>query len=302
MKIIESICAFFVLVRWFHELVAILPFLALYLIIEYYIQQRGDIESLQPYSFIIVCIAVQLLIAAGCIFNDIMDLGIDKINKRDRHIIGRKISLKNAWRLFAATSVLILAFSVYISIYLFSEWAFIAAGVYLLSLLYSIVLKKSPLMGNIAIAFLAAFIPLVILFFAKDPIALLDDEKINTLIYLYALFPFFITTARELSLDISDMEGDKAGGCKTLPVVIGAQKAKWVVMAMIGTVIAGSFFLMAAHLHLYAAICVVDAGLLYYLRLFRKAHTRLDIIRAGRWLWFVMIAGLAGFALATLYS
>src|ERR1035437_3494661 len=100
---IETLKSFFKLVRWFHELLAILPFAGLYLIIDYYAQKSGQTCDLSGVNFFILCICVQLLIAAGCIHNDIMDRHIDKINKPNTHIIGRKISLTNAKKLFVAT-------------------------------------------------------------------------------------------------------------------------------------------------------------------------------------------------------
>lgn len=298
--ILNNLINFLRLIRWFHELLAILPFVMLYAVINYYAQKNGLYCNLSGTDFFLLCLCVQLLIASGCIFNDIMDSGIDKINKPDTHIIGRTISLKSAKKLFIATTILIIIFSFYISYYLFKEWAFISAGVYLLSILYSLYLKRSPLFGNIAIACLASFVPLVILFFAKDCIEVLHNEKITVLIYLYSLFPFLIIIPRELSLDISDMEGDKAGGCKTLPILIGVKKAKLIVVAFILLVIVSSVFLMYRYAYLLFIFSFVDLLLIYYLYKFDKSENRIDYIRAGRLLWFIMIIGLIGFTVSTI--
>jgi len=298
--ILNNLKHFFKLVRWFHELLAILPFAALYFIIAYYVKKSGQACDLSGINFLILCVCVQLLIAAGCIQNDIMDRKIDEINKPKTHIIGRAISLANAKKLFIATTLLIILFSIYISVYLFKEWTFICIAVYILSILYNVYLKRSPLFGNIVMACLASFIPLVILFFAKDCIALLHNEKLNLLIYLYAAFPFLIIIPRELSLDISDLEGDKAGGCRTLPIVIGTEKSKLVVVLFILLEIILSVLLVCKYTYLVIPFSLINVLLIYYIRLLKRSILRIDYIKAGRFLWFIMIAGLIGFAVATI--
>jgi 4-hydroxybenzoate polyprenyltransferase len=290
---------FFKLIRWFHELLVILPFVALYGIINYYSIKSGSLCELSGFNFIILCIGVQLLLAAGCILNDIMDRDIDKINKPKTHIIGRTISLANAKLLFIATTLLIIIFSVYITLFMFKEWAFICAGVYILSILYDVYFKRSPLLGNILMGVLTSFIPLTILFFAKECITVLNNEKIYVLIFVYAFFPFLIIVPRELSLDISDMHGDKADGCKTLPIVIGAKRSKQLVAAFILLIIILSLFLMYTYTYFTVTFSLVDLLLVYYIYKLRNTETRLDYIRIGRFLWFIMIIGLIGSAIVT---
>lgn len=300
--ILNKLISFLKLIRWFHELLAILPFVALYFVIDYYIRKDGLSCDLRGFNFFVLCICVQLLIAAGCILNDIMDRDIDKINKPDTHIVGRTISLAQAKMLYIAATLLIIFLSVYISCYMFKEWTFICTGVYLLSILYNVYLKKSPLFGNILIAFLASFVPLVILFFAKGCIDVLHNEKIKVLIYLYSLFPFLIIIPRELSLDISDMEGDRALGCRTLPIVIGIRKAKLTVVAFILLILISSVFLIYKYTYLLYTFSLVDVLLVYYLFKLKKSEKRIDYIKAGRFLWFIMIMGLIGFAISTILT
>jgi len=296
---ITTVKAFFRLVRWFHELLAILPFLGLYLVILYAAQQQG-LTSVPPvFDFAMLCFCVQLLLAAGCVLNDIVDRDIDKINKPRTHIVGNTISLKAAWWIFGTLSVLAFICSVYISVFLFREWAYISVAVYTLSILYDVYFKRSPLMGNVLMALLSSFVPLVLFFFAKTSIAALNNQKINTLICLYAAFPFPIIIARELSLDISDMEGDKACGCRTLPIVIGAKRSKLVITFILLLTI-GAGTVAAWHLpYLRFWFLLVNSLLAVYLLLLQKTETRIQYIRIGRFLWFAMIFGLIGFTVAT---
>ncbi len=296
----EKIKSYLKLMRWFHELVAILPFVGLYFIINYYIKASGQNSQLPGFDFTILCICVQLLIAAGCVLNDIMDREIDKINKPKTHIVNRTVSLENAKKTFIIITILILVLSIYISLYVFEEWAFICTAVYILSIMYDVYFKRSPLIGNILVAALASFIPLVLFFFAKEHINNLHNERIVSLIYLYSLFPFMIIIPRELSLDISDMEGDKACGCRTLPIVIGIKKARIVVFVFITLIFFLSIFMVFKYPYLLLPFSVIDVLLLGYLFQLKKCEKRIEYIRAGRFLWFIMIIGLIGFTIATI--
>lgn len=293
--------SFLKLMRWFHELLAILPFLGLFLIVDHYAKKSGASCSLSGFHFIILCFCVQLLIAAGMVLNDIMDRDIDKINKPKTHIVGNTISLRHAKIIFTSISLLALAFSIYISLYVFIEWAFISSIVYLLSILYDVYLKRAPLLGNITMALLTAFIPIVLYFFAKDCITELHNERINVLIILYAAFPFLIIIPRELSLDISDMEGDKKYGCNTLPIAIGIRKSKLVVAAFLILIIFLSFWVMLKYDYLVITLLIIDILIVVYLYKFKDTHERLAYIKIGRFLWFIMILGLVGFTLSILY-
>jgi 4-hydroxybenzoate polyprenyltransferase len=298
--VIEKLGAFFRLVRWFHEVVVILPFLALYLVITYYSKQDNTGCSLSGFNFTLLCFCVQTLIAAGCVLNDIVDRDIDKINKPKTHVIDKAISLRNARIIFASLTVVIIVLSVYISIYMFFEWTYISLSVYVLSLLYDFYLKRSPLLGNVLMALLTSFIPLVLFFFAKDCIEAAHNEKINVLIYLYAALPFLIIIPRELSLDISDMEGDKACGCKTLPIIIGVKKSKLLVMAFLLLIIGLSIPVAIRYRYLAVSLSVMDILLLIYIYKLRTTETRIDYIKIGRFLWFIMIFGLVTFAISTI--
>lgn len=297
---IEKLKAVLKLVRWFHEVVAVLPFAALYFVVSYSAEKSGVRNCMPLSSFVIICICVQLLIAAGCILNDIMDKDIDSVNKPNTRIVERIIPVKHAILLFLMVSAMAFLLSIYITICIFSEWAVISISVYLLSVLYDVYFKRTPLFGNILVGILAAFIPLVIFFFGRDCIAALDP-KLTVLVWLFSLFSFFIIVARELSLDISDMAGDAAVDCKTLPLLIGERKSKIIVNIILLTVIFASIYISCLFPYLIVPFGFTDVLLLYYLLLLRRCADRIDYIRAGRFLWFIMITGLIGFTLVSVF-
>jgi len=214
--------------------------------------------------------------------------------------VGRVISLKGSRQIYAILTVLVALVSVYISYFIFIEWAYISGGVYLLSLAYNFYLKRSPLLGNVTMAFLAAFIPLVIMVFARECLEALNDERVYALIWFYAVLPFVIIIPRELSLDISDMEGDKTCGAKTIPVLIGTKKSKGLVIAMLAVSIVFSFVVMYRFRYLIGTLSMIDLMISIYIYKLISVELRIDYIKIGRFLWFAMILGLIGATFATL--
>lgn len=296
----EKLKAVLKLVRWFHELAIIVPFAALYLVIDHYSKKCNSDCTPSFTDFLLLCFCVQLLVAAGCVLNDIVDRHIDEINKPVTRVVNNTISLKSARMIFWILTLLILILSVYISIYIFREWIYISATVYFLSLLYDHYLKRAPLLGNIVIGLLSAFIPIVLFFFAKDCIRSLHNERINVLICLYSVFPFLIIVPRELSLDISDMEGDRALGCKTLPILVGARKSKRLTALLLLVIVLLSIPTAICYPYLLIPLISVDLLILMYIYKLRTARTRIEYIRVGRFLWFIMFFGLVMFITFTI--
>jgi 4-hydroxybenzoate polyprenyltransferase len=56
---------------------------------------------------------------------------------------------------------------------------------------------------------------------------------------IFALFSFLLSMIREIIKDIEDYEGDKATGCRTLPIVAGIRNAKHVTALLIAATVAG---------------------------------------------------------------
>lgn len=296
------IVAFLKLIRWFHEIVAILPFVTLFFTINYFVKKEHLPYELDGYQFALICVCVQFLIATGCILNDLMDWKIDKINKPKTHIVNNHFKYEMVVFFFILFSLITLFISIYISLTIFIEWSWISISVYLASIAYNVYLKRSPLFGNILIAIMSGFIPLVIFYFAKESFNALNNNNIDLLVYLFAVYPFLIIIPRELSLDISDIEGDRKDGCKTLPILIGETKAKIVTQFFILLIQVLSLIGLFYFSHLTISFISIILLLIPYQIWLKKSTKRIDYIRAGRYLWFVMIIGLIGFTLSTLFT
>lgn len=70
--ILSHLKNFFILIRWFHSLLALLPFVAIYVTVQHYklTEQSCNIANAE---FVLLCLGVELLMAAGFILNDICD-------------------------------------------------------------------------------------------------------------------------------------------------------------------------------------------------------------------------------------
>lgn len=167
---------------------------------------------------ILAMIAVFFETAAGNVINDYFDYNIDLINKPERPIPSGRISLKNGrnygYLLFIAGTICGFLIS-----YLTGNW--IPFAIVLIAdvilYLYAYKLKTTPLIGNLTVGFMTGF------GFVFAGFSINNPSIIITSIYL-GFFAFVMTTAREIVKDIEDIEGDKADGARTLPILIGEKK------------------------------------------------------------------------------
>ena len=161
---------------------------------------------------LLLLVVVTLITAAGNVINDYFDADIDAVNRADRPIpsgqVSRNAALWYAVALFLSGT----------AVCLFTNWICIAFAVFnsLLLALYAARLKSIPLVGNIAVAYLSGS-----MFLFGGAFAGIDG-----LIHLVpiAVMTFLAMMARELLKDAEDIEGDKAGGAVTLPIIIGVKK------------------------------------------------------------------------------
>ena len=167
---------------------------------------------------VIAMAAVFFETAAGNVINDYFDYNIDLINKPERPIPSGRISLKNGrnygYLLFLAGTVCGFLIS-----YMTNNW--IPFAIVLIAdvilYLYAYKLKATPLIGNLTVGFMTGF------GFVFGGYTINNPSIVATSIFL-GFFAFVMTTAREIVKDIEDVEGDKADGARTLPILIGKKK------------------------------------------------------------------------------
>ncbi|OFZ16694.1 MAG: hypothetical protein A3D92_03525 [Bacteroidetes bacterium RIFCSPHIGHO2_02_FULL_44_7] len=295
---VKRIVHFLILIRWFHELLALFPFVSISILL-FLIHGEYPECAIPTFNFVVVAAGVLALMIPGFILNDLIDLPIDRINKPYTLIAERVIPVHSVKRLFLVTLLVAVALSLYITAFILPQWIWISVPVLLLSTLYDIFLKRMALVGNIAIALLGAGVPLVLLLLLPSCLEPFNAEALRALIIVYTGFLFFITIPRELSLDISDMEGDRNAGCRTLPLIIGIKASKIVVNGFIGLAIGASFIAMKEFAHFTWVLAACDVVFTYFAVKLWFVHQRAEYIRLGRFLWIGMICGLLGCTVVT---
>lgn len=181
---------------------------------------RLNVSVFSDWRLFVLTLSTVSIAAAGYIINDYYDIKIDLINKPERVVIGKSIARRYAILFHTIISL------VGILLGLLLGWKIGAVNfvcVFLLWL-YSNSLKRQPFIGNFVVAALTGL--------SIDLINLLYNQH-NTLVIIFALFAFLMTLVREIVKDMEDMKGDTTFGCRTLPIVLGIRKTKWVVYFII---------------------------------------------------------------------
>jgi 4-hydroxybenzoate polyprenyltransferase len=193
-------------------------------------------------SFFLLSLSTVMIAAAGYIINDYFDAKIDRVNKPERLLIDKSIKRRIAMGAHVVINLIGIGIGTALC-YLAGFWKmsaiyFIcAAGLWY----YSTIFKRKFLIGNLIIALFIAFVPLIAGAFEiwldyirystiENPVSFSDIK--NWVIGISA-FAFITTLLREMIKDIEDHDGDKEYGCTTLPIVLGINKAKVIITALI---------------------------------------------------------------------
>ncbi len=199
----------------------------------------------EEFDFFLLVFSTVLIGAAGNIINDYFDVKADRINKPEKLIITKYINRK--WAILSHWIINIIAFG--IALYLSTRNnTFWYVFIHLLSInllwFYSMYFKRRPFIGNFIIASLTALVPILcgVHFYIQSEFPTVGIQEIQTplsywvfhlinnghYIILLAFFAFSSNFAREIIKDIEDIEGDKILHSKTLPIIYGVNKSKFI--------------------------------------------------------------------------
>ncbi len=222
------------LIRWKNLLmIALVQLLIKYALLEPF----GVHTALEGLGITLLIISTICIAAAGNIINDIYDVETDIVNKPDKRIIGKSISEKTGYNLFIAFNVIGVGIGFYLSHRIgkspfFTIFVVISALLYI----YASYLKGILLIGNIVISVLVAASILIVGLFELTPNLNEFNRNIQItffkIILDYALFAFIINFLREIAKDIEDVDGDYKVGLNTLPIFIGRERSKHILIAL----------------------------------------------------------------------
>ncbi|MDE4907610.1 geranylgeranylglycerol-phosphate geranylgeranyltransferase [Methanogenium marinum] len=160
-------------------------------------------------AMLLLVLAVFCITGAGNAVNDYFDREIDAINRPERPIPSAAVSVRGA-AIFSA----VLFLSGIICAAFVHPFCFGFACVNSIILIaYAARLKGVPLVGNFAVSYLSGSI-----FLFGGASGGMDGILLNLPIAGIVFFPMM---AREILKDAEDIEGDQAGGVRTLPMVTG---------------------------------------------------------------------------------
>lgn len=231
---------------------------------------------------ILIAALVGALVAGGAnAINDYFDVEIDRINRPERPIPRGTVSKVEARLLWFILSFLGLSLN-----FLLTKGALAIAFLAVVSLfIYSMVLKKTVLTGNLVVALMTAMA------FVYGGIVVGKPERS----IVPALFAFLVNFAREVVKDVEDVEGDAGNRAVTLAVKYGPETsimvASVVIVVLIGTTMAA--YVLGLYNTIYLVlVLVLDMILLYIVISMWTDHSPVHMRKMSNLLKLNMAIGL----------
>jgi len=166
-----------------------------------------------------------MLNAGNNALNQIYDLEIDRVNKPTRPLPSGRLSNAEVWAFTAVTYVLALALAWLVAPGGRHECFWLVAIAVICTYLYSVPpfrTKRLGIWANVTIAIPRGTLLKVAGWSSAKTIFGVEPWYIGA---IFGLFLLGATTTK----DFADMEGDRRGGCRTLPIQYGIRRAAWMI-------------------------------------------------------------------------
>jgi len=310
--------AFLKLIRFPNLLIiAFTQYIIRFCLIQPVLTLSGFELQMQEWEFAWLVLATLFIAAGGYIINDYFDVRIDNINKPDNMVIDKGVKRRVAMGAHAVLSMLGCLIGIYLSWK--SNILLAGATVFCLSVVglwyYSTHFKYQFLTGNfmvslftsIAVILPALFeVPRIIVEYNNQLLSQqfqFGSEVTTTKILMWTAtvgaFAFILSLIREIIKDMEDMEGDMEYGCKTIPIVLGLNKTKIIMLCLIVLAIARCGYIQFLLHHLlnekisdfYFAL-LIHFPLIALFFLLLKAKSKQHFHRASRLVKFIMLTGV----------
>lgn len=273
--------------------------------------QKIDL-ALADWQYGLLVLSTALIAAAGYVINDIFDQETDRNNKPDKVIVGKSISEKQAYNIYALMNVSGVAIGFYLSNVIMRPnfaaiFVLIAATLYI----YASSLKQMPLIGNIVVALLLAVSVIIIGVFDVFPATDSNNQEVMASLFSilvdYAIFAFIINLLREIVKDLEDFNGDKQQEMKTLAIVLGVQKTTKLLFVLSFVPIIALLYYANNYLvpnHLIAAtiysLLFILGPLLYFSIKIWTATSKTDFTILSKVLKWILFFGILSILVITL--
>jgi 4-hydroxybenzoate polyprenyltransferase len=166
-----------------------------------------------------------VLNAASNALNQIYDLAIDRVNKPARPLPSGRLSIRQAWHFTWITYAIALVLAWFVAPGGRHECFWIVLIAAILTFAYSVPpfrTKRHGLWANVTIAVPRGLLLKVAGWSAAKTVVGVEPWFIGS---IFGLFLLGASTTK----DFSDMEGDRADGCRTLPIIYGVRRAAWMI-------------------------------------------------------------------------
>ena len=266
----------------------------------HFLNQSPNLNSV---DFFLLVLCTLCIAAAGYVINDYYDVEIDKINKSEKRVLGKHISLKAGWSIYYSLLILGGALAIYLALKKdFLHLLFIYPLANILLFLYAKYLKKMALLGNITVSLFTAFVVIIVFVPEYKLLTQFADVEQSYLLSMglgLAVFSFLSNFFREIIKDMEDIKGDLANSARTAPIVFGMTTSKYlaaVLLALLGMAIV--FFINANNgspmLPCPKSVLFIlfIAPLLFLLYMLFKAKEKSAFGKISSWAKIYMILGI----------
>jgi len=235
--------------------------------------------------------------------NQIYDLEIDRVNKGKRPLPSGRMRIAQAWGFTVVAYALTLVLAWLVAPGGRHECFWIVSAAIVATYIYSVPplrTKQHGLWANITIAIPRGVLLKVAGWSAVKTVVGVEPWFIGS---IFGLFLLGASTTK----DFADMEGDRRGGCRTLPIIYGVTRAAWMIspsfvlpflLINVGTA-AGILTGNALLLHLLGAVMTMYGVYVCYLMLRRPEDLAVEENHVS-WahMYRMMFVAQIGFALA----
>jgi geranylgeranylglycerol-phosphate geranylgeranyltransferase len=230
-----------------------------------------------------MALVVALMVSFSFAFNDYIDVNVDRFGKPERPIPSGRLSRQTAGIL-----AIILALSA-VGIAMLRGWWLVALvlGTLTLSTLYSAVLKKTFLIGNVVVAFLDATIVI------DGGLAV---NQLTPAVWIASALTFLYIFAQEILYTVEDEQGDRQAGLHTAAIWLGPTGALRLFQVLAGLFVAAALLPwlldLAPTRYLYAIVpCTALPTLVIIIVLgLRITSSTMQFAFYGTWIvWFTSL-------------